>query len=160
MKRILFVDDEKQLVNSGFFGSAQTITSTQIAISYLGMETIRNLALATDTFRTYVPAACVAPSFCEDMQSHARRTASIIRTFPLPPKLREVAVVSALLHDIGEFAVFLADRLARELAGPQAQAREAPSRKSDDALTEALGLSRSIQNCEERGWKLSTSIIP
>src|ERR1019366_4362047 len=39
-----------QLVNSAFYGLAQNVTSLQSAVSYLGMETIKNLALASETF--------------------------------------------------------------------------------------------------------------
>jgi HD-like signal output (HDOD) protein len=94
-----------QLVNSGFFGLAQTVTSLKVAIAYLGMETIKNLALATDTFKIFTPAPCIAPSFCEAMQRHAQRAALIVGTLPLSAGLRDVGIVSALLHDIGELVL-------------------------------------------------------
>jgi HD-like signal output (HDOD) protein len=101
-----------QLVNSGFFGLAQTVTNLLEAVSYLEMDTIRNLALASDTFRVFVPDACIPISFCEEVQRHAHRTALIVGSFPLPSSLRGVCVVSALLHDIGELV--LACKMPRE----------------------------------------------
>jgi HD-like signal output (HDOD) protein len=94
-----------QLVNSGFFGLAQTVTSLKAAVAYLGLETIKDLALATDTFKVFTPAPGIAPSFYEDMQRHAQRTASIVGILPLPARLREVGIVAALLHDIGELVL-------------------------------------------------------
>src|SRR5450756_2074111 len=101
-----------QLVNSGFFGLAQKVTSLQDAVAYLGMGTIKNLALASDTFRVFVPPSCIAPGFCEEMQRHAHRVALIVGTFPLPKKMRDVSIVSALLHDVGQ--LILASKLPRE----------------------------------------------
>jgi DNA-binding NarL/FixJ family response regulator len=91
-----------QLVNSGFFGLTQTVTSLKAAVVYLGMETIRNLALASDVFSVFKPANCVAPLFFQDLQRRAQRAALIVATLPLPRELRDVSVVSALLRDVGE----------------------------------------------------------
>jgi HD-like signal output (HDOD) protein len=90
-----------QLVNSGFFGLSQTITSIQSAVNYLGTDTVRNLVVATDTFRVFVPHPCVPPFFCEHLQRHAHRAALIVGTLPLDPRSREIAIVASLLQDIG-----------------------------------------------------------
>jgi HD-like signal output (HDOD) protein len=94
-----------QLVNSGFFGLAQSVTSIKTAVDYLGMDTIRNLALASEAFRAFAPAPGIPISFLDDMQRHAQRAALIVRTFPLPPRLRDTGVVAALLQDIGELVL-------------------------------------------------------
>jgi HD-like signal output (HDOD) protein/CheY-like chemotaxis protein len=94
-----------QLVNSGFFGLTQTVTSLKAAVAYLGMETIRNLALASDVFSVFKPAKCVAPLFFQDLQRRAQRAALIVATLPLPRELRDVSVVSALLRDVGELVL-------------------------------------------------------
>ena len=101
-----------QLANSGFFGLAQSVTSLKAAIGYLGMESIRNLALASDTFRVFVPAPGISLSFLEDLQRHAQRSALIAATLPLPKKLRDLCITAALLHDIGE--LLLACKLPHE----------------------------------------------
>ena len=121
-----------QLVNSGLFGLAQTITGVQTAVSYLGIETIKNLALASETFRVFVPDPCIPRSFLETMHHHAQRTAVIVAALPLSIRDRDAAIVAALLHDIGQLV--LASRmplpfsssisLARERGCPQFEAEE------------------------------------
>jgi len=218
-----------QLVNSGFFGLAQTVTSLKAAVAYLGMETIKNLALVTDTFKVFTPAPCIAPSFCEDMQRHAQRTALIVGILPLPARLRDLCIVSALLHDIGELvlgcklphefcaaleltkttgcsqvdaeekiigtshaeigayllglwnidslvveavaqhhrpgrithasldvstALYVADRLARELDELPENAKGIPWPESDEALIDALGLSQQYSTLRDRAMEL------
>jgi len=90
-----------QLVNSAFYGLAQNVTSLQSAVAYLGMETIKNLALASETFRVFAPNSRIPQSVCETIQQHAHRTAAIAGTLPVDRKTRDVTVVAALLHDIG-----------------------------------------------------------
>jgi HD-like signal output (HDOD) protein/CheY-like chemotaxis protein len=94
-----------QLVNSAFFGLAQRITSLENAVGYLGMETIKNLALVSETFRVFVPDSRVPQSVFESIQQHAHRTAAIARALPLDPKTQDITVVAALLHDIGKLVL-------------------------------------------------------
>jgi len=94
-----------QLVNSGFFGLAQRVTSLQSAVAFLGMDTIQNLALASDTFRVFVPDPRIPKNFCETMQQSARRVALVVRALPLDKTVRDVAVMAALLHDLGKLVL-------------------------------------------------------
>jgi HD-like signal output (HDOD) protein len=94
-----------QLVNSAFFGVAQKVTSLSGAATYLGMETMKNLALASEAFRVFVPGSRIPQSFCESIQRHAQRTAAIANALPLEKKMRETAVVAALLHDVGRLII-------------------------------------------------------
>ena len=91
-----------QLVNSAFFGLAQRVSSLNSAVTYLGMEAIKNLALASETFRVFVPDSQIPQSLCESLQRHAHRTAAIAGVLPVDPKTRDITVVAALLHDIGK----------------------------------------------------------
>jgi HD-like signal output (HDOD) protein/ActR/RegA family two-component response regulator len=95
-----------QVTNSAFFGLAQTVTNLQTAVNYLGMDTIKNLALASEAFRVFVPDKRVPQSVCDSIQRHALRSAAIAGVLPVEPKIRDVTVVAALLHDIGR--LFLA----------------------------------------------------
>jgi HD-like signal output (HDOD) protein/CheY-like chemotaxis protein len=90
-----------QLVNSAFFGLAQKVNTLQGAVGYLGMDTIKNLALASEAFRAFVPDARIPQSVCESMQLHAQSAAMIAGALPVDKKTRDVVVVAALLHDIG-----------------------------------------------------------
>jgi HD-like signal output (HDOD) protein/ActR/RegA family two-component response regulator len=94
-----------QLVNSGFFGLAQRVTSLQSAVAFLGMNTIQNLALASDTFRVFKPDARIPKNFCEAMQQSSRRVALIARTLPLDKQARDITVMAALLHDVGKLVL-------------------------------------------------------
>ncbi len=125
-----------QLVNSGFFGLAQAATSLHSAVSFLGMETIKNLALTTDTFTIYTPEPCIPPTFCEDMQHNARRTALIAAALPFGPKAdprtREIAVIACLLHDIG--TLVLATKMPEQFAAVLALMRARNCTQADAEL--------------------------
>ena len=94
-----------QIVNSGFFGLAQAMTRILAAVTYLGIETMRNLALAADTLSVFVPHPCIPENYIETLHRRSERAAIIVGTLPLSFRDREVAVVAALLHDIGELAI-------------------------------------------------------
>jgi HD-like signal output (HDOD) protein len=111
-----------QLVNSAFFGLAQTVTSLRSAAGFLGMETIKNLALVSETFRVFVPDSRIPQSVCESIQKHAQATAVIATALPADSKTREVTVVSALLHDIGRLV--LASKMPDKFCAVLAHAKE------------------------------------
>ena len=87
-----------QLVNSAFFGLARRVTTLQTAVGYLGVETIKNLALASEAFRVFMPHPRVPLSECEAIQRHAHRAAAIAAVLPMEPAIRDATVVAALLH--------------------------------------------------------------
>jgi HD-like signal output (HDOD) protein/CheY-like chemotaxis protein len=111
-----------QLVNSAFFGLAQKVNNVQNAAGYLGMETIKNLALASEAFRVFVPDSRVPQAIYESMQRHAHRAAAIAATLPVDPKTRDVTVVAALLHDIG--SLILASKMPDEFCYARAIAKK------------------------------------
>jgi HD-like signal output (HDOD) protein len=111
-----------QLVNSAFFGLAQNVTNLQSAVSYLGMDTIKNLALATETFRVFSPDPRISQSVCEAIQQHAHHAAAIAAKLPVDRKLRDVTVVAALLHDIGR--LILASKMPDMFCLVMARSRE------------------------------------
>jgi HD-like signal output (HDOD) protein/CheY-like chemotaxis protein len=90
-----------QVVNSGFFGLSQRASSVGQAVSYLGMDLIKTLALQSETFRLFVPSVKIPTSFLTKMQQHSQRAAIIASTLPVTREIREVTVVAALLHDAG-----------------------------------------------------------
>lgn len=94
-----------QLVNSAFFGLARPVSTVQSAVGYLGLETVKNLALASEAFRIFVPDSRIPKELCESMQQHAQRAAAIAAILPVGAKARDVAVLAALLHDIGRLVL-------------------------------------------------------
>jgi HD-like signal output (HDOD) protein/CheY-like chemotaxis protein len=111
-----------QLVNSAFFGLAQKITNISTSVSYLGMETIKNLALASEAFRILVPDNRIPHGVCEAMQNHAHRSSAIAAALPMDMQIREVAIVATLLHDIG--SLFLASSMPDKFSAAHTLASE------------------------------------
>jgi HD-like signal output (HDOD) protein len=111
-----------QLVNNSFFGPARAISRPKNAVAYLGMETVKNLALASEAFRVFVPDSRIPQAVCQSIQDHAQRTAAIASALPVDPKIRDVTVLAALLHDIGR--LMLASKLPDKFCSALSYARE------------------------------------
>jgi len=94
-----------QLVNSAFFGLGHKVTGLQEAATYLGLETLKNLALVTETFGVFKPSSSMSQAAFEAIQQHSYKTAEIIGLLPLDRKFRDDAIISGLLHDIGRVAM-------------------------------------------------------
>ncbi|MFZ0953969.1 MAG: response regulator [Candidatus Sulfotelmatobacter sp.] len=129
-----------QLVNSAFFGLAQKVTTVQNAATYLGMETLKNLALTSEVFRVFQSDSRIPQAVQESIQSHAERTAAIAATLPIDPKTRDVTVVAALLHDIG--SLILASKMPDVFCSARTLARERGCRAFEAEL-ELLGTSHA-----------------
>jgi HD-like signal output (HDOD) protein/CheY-like chemotaxis protein len=91
-----------QLVNSAFFGITHSMTSIQGAVSYLGINTLKNLVLSVEIFRAFKPQKDLAGFSLEKLQHHAQLTAHIAARLPVPKHLVDIAVVAAMLHDVGK----------------------------------------------------------
>jgi putative nucleotidyltransferase with HDIG domain len=100
-----------QLVNSSFFGMARKSTSVTQAVSYLGVNTLRNLVLANSLF---TELGCGDAEFMEREQNHSLLVASVAGQLLSNPVHAEIADTAGLLHDAGKFA--LACRLPHEYA--------------------------------------------
>jgi putative nucleotidyltransferase with HDIG domain len=81
------------------------VSTLQTAVGYLGVETIKNLALASEAFRVFVPHPRVPLSAYEAIQHHALRAAAVAAELPLEPAIRDATVVAALLHDVGRLVL-------------------------------------------------------
>jgi HD-like signal output (HDOD) protein len=91
-----------QLVNSAFFGIAHSITNIQGAVSYLGINTLKNLVLSVEIFRAFQPKRDLPGFSLEKLQHHAQLTAHIAARLPVPKHLADIAVVAGMLHDVGK----------------------------------------------------------
>jgi HD-like signal output (HDOD) protein/CheY-like chemotaxis protein len=129
-----------QMTNSAFFGLSQNVTSLASAVSYLGTETIKHLALASEVFRVFKPDSRIPQSVCDSMQRHALSAASIVRMLPMEPKLRDASAVAALLHDIG--SLFLASAMPDEFCSILSLANERGC-KAFEVEEELLGTSHA-----------------
>jgi len=99
-----------QLVNSAFFGLRRHITSAEDAVMFLGVETVKALALSVSAFSSFNAAACRRYSI-EQAQQHSSRVAAIARAIARAQRAAKSAVddafVAGLLHDVGQL-VFVA----------------------------------------------------
>jgi HD-like signal output (HDOD) protein len=111
-----------QLANSAFFGLAQEVTNLSSAVSYMGMQTIKNLALISEAFRVLQPHSCIPRSVCEAMEKHAQHVAAIAGALPIDKRNRDVTLIAALLHDIGR--LFLASAMPGEFCSVLSRASE------------------------------------
>ncbi len=100
-----------QLANSAMFGLAQEVTSVQGGVMYLGVDTIRSLALTAEAFGKLAPRSIDGFSI-EDFQNHAMLVARITAAVLPAGRVQQEAVTAALLHDIGKL-VLVADRSSR-----------------------------------------------
>jgi HD-like signal output (HDOD) protein len=129
-----------QLVNSAFFGLAQKVTTLQNAASYLGMETLKNLALASEAFRVLTLDSRIPQSVCEGIQKHAHLVAAVAGALPVDRKNRDVTVVAALLHDIG--SLFLASSMPDQFCAARTLASKRGC-KTYEAEEEVMGTSHA-----------------
>jgi HD-like signal output (HDOD) protein len=98
-----------QLVNSAFFGVSRRITSVDRAVSYLGMNTIKNLVLAHSLFAEFGGSSLAN---AERQQAQSLLASRIVRLLLSNRQEAQVAGTAALLHDAGSLA--LASRLPKE----------------------------------------------
>ena len=106
-----------QLVNSAFFGLAQPVNNPTEAAVYLGLNTIRSLALAAGIFSQYEQAMCKLFSL-DALAQHSWLTGGLARRVAQAErqelKIQEQCFLAGLLHDVGQ--VILASGLPEEYA--------------------------------------------
>ena len=90
-----------QLVNSAFFGRSQQITNVPAAVSYLGLEVLKNLVLSAEIFQMFDARKGVPGFSMEGFQQHCSLAARIASRLPVAEPHRAAAVLAALLHDNG-----------------------------------------------------------
>ena len=93
-----------QLVNSACFGNARHIARIDRAVSYLGMELIKNLALTVHVFSVTRLPSISRFSFDEE-QRHAILTARVASRMFTDTQQSQYAFTASLLHDIGKLVL-------------------------------------------------------
>lgn len=93
-----------QLANSALFGLTSTVTSVRDAVMYLGVDTIRSLALTAEAFGKVAPRGSAEFSL-DDFQAHAMLVARITASILPAGRTQQEAVTAALLHDIGKLVL-------------------------------------------------------
>jgi HD-like signal output (HDOD) protein len=145
-----------QLVNSAYFGSAQRLDSIGQAVRYLGVETLKALALSSAVFTSFDGGA--VEGFSQDQfQRTSMAAAKMARRFLREPKRAEAAFTAGLLHDVG--VLVLAQGVPVEYAEIL---REAKSRSVPEYALERerLGVSHAEIGAYLLGvWGLPASIV-
>ncbi len=102
-----------QLVNSSFFAVAKSIGDIKHAVSYLGMNMLKNLALSMEVFREFKKGPSAKFIDLEAEQNHSVLTARIAQKLIQDKMASEHAFMAGMLHDIGR--LILATSLPAEL---------------------------------------------
>lgn len=113
-----------KIVNSPFYGFPSQVDTLSQAVTIIGTQQLRNLALSTELIRKF-PEIPSEMASIESFWSHslycgvAAQQIAIALQFPSPERY----FISGMLHDIGKMVMYLAmpeDSLkAMEQAGPQ-----------------------------------------
>jgi HD-like signal output (HDOD) protein/CheY-like chemotaxis protein len=92
-----------QVVNSAFFRLPRDITRIEHAVSYLGLNAIRNLTLSAEIFSQW-PAPC-SPGGLEPelLQTHTQTIAAAAYALSGRSPWADDALLAGLLHDIGHW---------------------------------------------------------
>jgi putative nucleotidyltransferase with HDIG domain len=128
-----------------------------MAVSYLGIETIRSLALSVSAFRELEPTDKALKHALEGEQSHALRVAAIAKTLFADARKANDAFAAALLHDVGKLV--LASKKPSEYSARLAT-RHASDRPLHRAEIEALGSSHAEIGAYLLGiWGLPFTVV-
>jgi len=105
-----------QVVNSAFFRLARTITRVEEAVTYLGFNSIKQVALAAEVFQ--YSHARQTPIPLDALQTHAMLVGNLASRFFADRQQKEDAFVVGLLHDIGKLVLVaeLPDHVERVLS--------------------------------------------
>ena len=97
-----------QIANSAFFGLYRYVASPAEAAVYLGVDTIRALALSTGAFSA-LQTTGLAQSLISQLQHHSTMTGLVANAIGkaenLPKKACDSAMVGGLLHDVGKLVL-------------------------------------------------------
>ncbi len=98
-----------QLVNSAFFGLPQTFSRIDEAVQYLGLGTVRALALSLQIFSQYNQKTMIHGFSLDELASHCWQVGVFAKKIAQAehgsPKLNDQCFLSGLLHDIGHLII-------------------------------------------------------
>jgi HD-like signal output (HDOD) protein len=93
-----------QLVNSSYFGTAQTVTSVPRAVTYLGLELLKVLAISAHVFGA-VSMPPLEGFSLEEMQNDSLLVAQLARSFLNNSKKADDVFGAAIVHDVGRIVL-------------------------------------------------------
>ena len=132
---VAMVSKVLQLVNSSFFGLRTKIHDLRQAVAYLGVETLRDFAMAGAVFRAFTPSPVLPDGWLASFNAHSLAVADITGRLVRTSLAQCEASVAGMLHGVGELVV--AERAPAKLT---AIASEVPAGTSpDEAETHHIG---------------------
>jgi CheY-like chemotaxis protein len=119
-----------QLVNSAFFGLPQRVGDIRTAVSYLGLELVKTVALSVE-MRAAQTSLTDCPGFSVDaMQDHSLLAARIARRLMLSERIRgQDAFSAAILADAGVLVLLSRQRQLFQEIVSEARRTERPLRR-------------------------------
>lgn len=97
-----------KLVNSAYFGLSREVTSIKKAVVYIGLNTIKNVAISVAAIGV-LPKKNLSGYSMDDFWLHSLTTASVARLLAKSKGVSEANLsdyfVTSLLHDIGQLAL-------------------------------------------------------
>ncbi|HEX4378322.1 MAG TPA: response regulator [Steroidobacteraceae bacterium] len=145
-----------QIVNSSYFGRRSTITSIQAAVTFVGMEMIKSLALSACVFNA-LDASPAASRLMQDIQSRSLRKAHFARNLMKDSRHADEAFTAALLLDIGQAVLALC---SPEMFAEVIQIARETNRPWHDVETEAFGVAHpEVGACLLGVWGLPLELI-
>jgi HD-like signal output (HDOD) protein len=141
-----------QLVNSSFFGRARRVSSLEDAVSYLGMNLVRAVAISHEALRLFQPYdGCRFDA--EAFRAHSLRVAGLAKRLMTRSPQEDDAFMTGILHDIGKLV--LATRAPSHLAAMMDAADT-----SGRPLHEVERAERNLTHAEVGGYLLGIWGLP
>lgn len=114
-----------QIVNSAYFGLARRVSSIAEAVSFLGIELVKGLALGSQVFAAMDGAPPIKGFSLDNMQRHAIVVARLARRVVRTAKCADEAFTAGMVHDVGRIIMALAnpERYAETVAAVAASGR-------------------------------------
>ncbi len=143
-----------QLVNSAYFSLAQKVTSLNRALVYLGINTIKNLALSTAVMEAFESKnadlkGLIAPAWRHSLAA-AVCAKNIARASRVPANALEEYFIAGLLHKIGQIVMIQAFHSTTPHNGQISLAQE----------KEIYGIDHSEVGANTlRKWKFSDELV-
>lgn len=101
-----------QLVNSAFFGLRQRIENLQLALTYLGIETLKAVILTSDVFNKFTEKE-IETFNIKEIYRHSvfvgMLSRRIVETVSHDKRLQDIASMAGMLHDVGKL-IFIRNR--------------------------------------------------
>ncbi len=93
-----------RLATSAYFGLPRKVHKVSDAVMYVGLGTVKALALSTKVFQSFrLPLHCTFS--LENLQSHSLAVAQVARNLFDSPRRAEEAFLAGLFHDLGKLVL-------------------------------------------------------